>query len=223
MNTYKRFAKYSKHYHRVMVHSDIIFPPHIYKKITQLMRGSILDVGSGSGKKLESLIQGSNLESIKKIAAIDPSPLYEEARLLFRDNKKVTVLHKSLEDLKDKEKFDIILMFEVLEHLESPNKILKKIKYMLKDNGVFIASIPNRLIFDLTGWLSREERDETHISEMSYRQFKLLIQKHFAEFEFIGIPPLMFVYRRLPLLSFLTKFSVLPLSRTIYCFAKNNQ
>jgi len=220
MNTYKRFAKYSKHYHRVMVHSDIIFPSHIYKKITQLMRGSILDVGTGSGKKLESLIQGSNLESIKNITAIDPSPLYEEARLLFRDNKKVTVLYKSLEDFKDKKKFDMILMIEVLEHVENPKKIIRKIKSLLKDNGVFIASTPNKFIFNLIGWLTREEKDETHISEMSYRQFKLLIQKNFAKFEFIGIPPLMGVYRKFPLLSFLTRFSVLPLSRSIYCFAK---
>jgi 2-polyprenyl-3-methyl-5-hydroxy-6-metoxy-1,4-benzoquinol methylase len=220
MDTYKRFTNYKKHYQKSMVKSGVLFPPHVYKKIVELMRGSILDIGTASGKKLRLLIQGSNFNSIKKVTAIDPSPLYKKATVLFKDNNKVTVLYKSLEDFNDKEKFDIILMFEVLEHLENPNKIIKKIKHLLKDDGVFIASTPNKFIFDLTQWFSVQERDKTHISEMNCRQFKILIKKQFSKCEFIGVLPLMGLYRKYSWLSFIIRFSVLPLSRTIYCFAK---
>jgi SAM-dependent methyltransferase len=38
--------------------------------------------------------------------------------------------------------FDMIILTEVLEHLESPEKVLRELRRILKDNGELIASIP---------------------------------------------------------------------------------
>lgn len=45
-------------------------------------------------------------------------------------------------DIKKDKKFDYIVAFEVLEHLEDPKKALKNIFKMLKDNGTLVFSTP---------------------------------------------------------------------------------
>lgn len=62
-------------------------------------------------------------------------------------------------------KYDIILAFDVLEHLQNPNKAIFKIKKSLKKNGIFIFSVPNnyglfgKLITSFFNYI-----DKTHIS-----------------------------------------------------------
>ena len=41
------------------------------------------------------------------------------------------------------EMFDVIIMGDVLEHLVDPYLIISKLKKLLKNNGVFVSSIPN--------------------------------------------------------------------------------
>lgn len=41
------------------------------------------------------------------------------------------------------QKFDIIIATELLEHLKDPEKLVLKIKYLLKENGVVLISLPN--------------------------------------------------------------------------------
>ncbi|MEM7818921.1 MAG: class I SAM-dependent methyltransferase [Candidatus Aenigmatarchaeota archaeon] len=48
------------------------------------------------------------------------------------------------EKLKLKKKFDAIVALDILEHLKRPEKCLEKIYGMLKDDGIFIVSNPNR-------------------------------------------------------------------------------
>lgn len=43
--------------------------------------------------------------------------------------------------------FNTVLMFEVLEHLESPIKSIKEVKRILENNGELIVSIPNAMYF----------------------------------------------------------------------------
>ena len=43
----------------------------------------------------------------------------------------------------DKKKYDIIVLKGVLHHTKNPEKILKKLKNILKPNGIIIISEPN--------------------------------------------------------------------------------
>ncbi len=49
----------------------------------------------------------------------------------------------------DNEKFDVILMGDVLEHLHDPVNLLKKFHNLLNDNGYFVCSIPNISYFPI--------------------------------------------------------------------------
>lgn len=87
----------------------------------------LLDVGSGN----------RNLE--KKLKRIYPGIIYKSMDIdtdRFHD-------YYSLDDVK--EKFDVILLFEVIEHLafEDAVQMLKKIKGLLVPGGRFILTTPN--------------------------------------------------------------------------------
>jgi len=45
-------------------------------------------------------------------------------------------------------KFDIVICWDVLEHLSSPEKALKRFSYCLKENGLLIIALPNVLSFE---------------------------------------------------------------------------
>ena len=67
------------------------------------------------------------------------------AKIHSKKNKlKINYIHKDIEKSKLDEKFDIILMFEVLEHLDDWKKTIKNIKKNLNKNGIIIISTINR-------------------------------------------------------------------------------
>ena len=41
------------------------------------------------------------------------------------------------------EKFDVITLWHVLEHVENPDMLLKKLKMLLDKNGLLVMSVPN--------------------------------------------------------------------------------
>jgi len=49
----------------------------------------------------------------------------------------------------DNEKFDVILVADILEHLHDPVKTLKKFYLLLSDNGYLVCSIPNISYFPM--------------------------------------------------------------------------
>ena len=101
----------------------------------------ILDVGCGGGIICEPL---SRLGA--KVTGIDFAPNnIIAAKIHSKKNKlKINYINKDIEKAKLEEKFDIILMFEVLEHLDNWKKTIKNIKKNLNKNGLIIISTINR-------------------------------------------------------------------------------
>ena len=101
-----------------------------------ISKGKILDIGCSAGLFLSSL--GSNYETV----GIEPS------KAAFREAQKITpnstLYNKKLSDVHfQNEEFDIITMWDVIEHFDSPNKSLKLINKILKLNGYLILVTPN--------------------------------------------------------------------------------
>ena len=101
----------------------------------------ILDVGCGGGIICEPLARLG-----AKVTGIDFAPNnIKAAKIHSKKNKlKINYIHKDIEKSKLDEKFDLILMFEVLEHLDDWKKTIKKIKKNLNKNGTIIISTINR-------------------------------------------------------------------------------
>ena len=101
----------------------------------------ILDVGCGGGITCEPLARLG-----AKVTGIDFAPNnIKAAKIHSKKNKlKINYIYKDIEKSKLDLKFDIILMFEVLEHLDNWKKTIKKIKKNLNKNGIIIISTINR-------------------------------------------------------------------------------
>ena len=108
------------------------------RNITNL---KILDVGCGGGIICEPLARLG-----AKVTGIDFAPNnIIAAKIHSRKNKlKINYINKDIEKSELDEKFDIILMFEVLEHLDNWKKTIKNIKKNLNKNGLIIISTINR-------------------------------------------------------------------------------
>lgn len=55
----------------------------------------------------------------------------------------VTKFHSLIEDFQAPIQYDFILMDHILEHIEKPVKVLKKVTEFLKPNGIFVVGVPN--------------------------------------------------------------------------------
>lgn len=75
-------------------------------------------------------------------------------------------------------KFDIVCMFEVIEHLRNPNRILKYIKDSLPADGVFVMSTPNVNVF--------ASYSKYHIHEYNRNELTNLLKQYFSYVEIFG-------------------------------------
>lgn len=108
---------------------------YIKKHIRLESKGNVLDVGSSEGKFLYLLkLKGWN------VLGVEPNEHYAEFanRVL-----KVPTIKGFIEDIKLDRKLDLITMNDVLEHLNTPLKTLKKVKTLLKKDGKLYVSVPD--------------------------------------------------------------------------------
>ena len=64
-----------------------------------------------------------------------------------KSNLNIEYLHKNINNLKLKKKYDAVLILEVLEHIEDWKKIIVNVKKLLKPRGKIIISTINRNFF----------------------------------------------------------------------------
>ena len=132
---------------------------------------SILDFGTGNG--------GFLLQAKKYTKNICG---YDIDKSLAEHYKKNNLeVKNSLDDFE--QKFDIITMFHVLEHIENPEQILANIKNYLKPNGKLIIEIPNSNDALLTLYKSEAFKNFTywscHIYAYNEKNIKKLLSQLF--------------------------------------------
>lgn len=104
-----------------------------------------LDIGCGGGIFAES---AARLPYASSVTAIDPTPeviavAKRHARqdpLLLPENGKLEYKNIPIESLPESEKYDIITLFEVIEHIQQPSPFLKTVLQHLKPGGWLIGS-----------------------------------------------------------------------------------
>ena len=111
----------------------------INKKIFNKL--SILDLGCGGGLVSEGLAKlGANVTGIDFIKDnINAAKIHAN-----KNNLKIKYKKLNFENEKINSKFDVIVIFEVLEHLSNWKSFLEKIKLNLNPKGILILSTINR-------------------------------------------------------------------------------
>ena len=108
-----------------------------------LKKLDILDLGCGGGLVSESLSRlGANVTGIDFIE----NNIKVAKQHAFKKKLKVNYLHGDIEKIKIYKKYDFVIMFEILEHLDNWKPILLSYKNNLKKNGKIIISTINRNI-----------------------------------------------------------------------------
>jgi SAM-dependent methyltransferase len=114
-----------------------------YLKILRKARGNmlstdaILEVGGGNGFFLEALVDAG----FQNVSGIEPS---KQAIQSSRFDIKPKMILGMMESGKvEKEKFDAVAMFHVLDHLEFPEITIKECLETLKPGGTFVVAVHN--------------------------------------------------------------------------------
>jgi 2-polyprenyl-3-methyl-5-hydroxy-6-metoxy-1,4-benzoquinol methylase len=108
-------------------------------------REILVEVGPGFGT-FASLARTSG--QFKKVLAVEPTPEMAQACR----QRGVEVINKRIEDIRDDEvpEANVVVSFEVIEHLFEPGQFLMQCFKRLKPGGVLVLSCPNGMGFDIS-------------------------------------------------------------------------
>ena len=109
------------------------------------LKGSkILDLGCGGGLLCEAMTNSG-----ADVIGIDASlKTIEIAKKHAKEqNFKIEYINTDIESYDNKEKFDAVVCFELIEHVPDPNELIKQIRRLIKPNGRLFLSTINRNLF----------------------------------------------------------------------------
>jgi len=101
--------------------------------------GTILDIGAGTGEFLK-LAKDKNWN----VHGVEPNL---KARLF--SEKKEVLLKERIEDFSN-QKFDVVTLWHVLEHLPDLEKVTTQLESFLNPRGILIIAVPNYKSYDAT-------------------------------------------------------------------------
>jgi SAM-dependent methyltransferase len=137
----------------------------------------ILDIGCGDGTvtKTVSRARASTMN------AIDVSEQAINVAKKFNPGPNITYLATNIEDYNPEERFDGILMFEIIEHLYRPIEVLRKLNSLLNKEGLLLISTPNykRLTRRIKSALGI-----SHIRRLQGKDGNRIGCDHFQEFDY---------------------------------------
>ena len=134
-----RVRRHSGLRYLVPVDLDDINNPHTLAVLSTPIASKVLDVGCGPG-----VVAGALAKRRCAVWGIEADPA--AARLAERHCKAVIVGDVELLDLSEAladERFDVILLLDILEHLRNPGHLLRRLPELMNPGGIVMASIPN--------------------------------------------------------------------------------
>jgi SAM-dependent methyltransferase len=148
-------------------------------------RMKILEIGSGKGNLLYHYHQrGYDIVGID----IDDAMIAESKRLYGQ-----LPLYKMSGDMLsfDDSSFDVVLGFDVFEHIRDSDRHLQEIRRILKPGGYYLLQTPNKwtnVIFETIRWKSVSKWRSDHCSLHNYWQLKRRFEKNGFEIQVYSLP-----------------------------------
>jgi len=137
---------------------------HCIYRFRDVARGDVLDIGAGQGLNTDAIVADN--PRVTSVTCLEVNP----RAIVALKKKKYSVINKDLDDAKyelPKNKFDTIIMTDVVEHVLSPYAVLKNVFESLRPNGVLVLSTPDA---------HKSDVDEKHVSYFCYRGLVLTLQ-----------------------------------------------
>jgi len=150
-----------------------------YRFATELVRGRVVvDCACGDGTGTRVLSEGG----AERVYAFDRSP---EAVSMARSTASCTHAEVQLADALSlplpKASVDVYVSFETIEHVRDPEAFLDEVVRVLRDNGTFVCSTPNRAIYSPGHSAESKPWNPFHVCEFSLTEFATLLSSRFAK------------------------------------------
>jgi SAM-dependent methyltransferase len=145
---------------------------HRYAWVSGMVRNKrVLDLASGEGYGSDMLARhASSVVGVE----IDSKAVVHAVRRYRAPN--VNFVQASITQVPlEKETFDVIVCFEAIEHIREHDELLAEVKRLLKPDGLFAVSTPNKAAY-------RSETDggnPFHVKELSFEEFDGLLKSRF--------------------------------------------
>jgi SAM-dependent methyltransferase len=144
-----RLFNYQGHENLELISHSYRFNNWMYGQILPVLKGDILEVGSGLGVFSEKIIQDMPPHSKITLTDVSSDYLRELEKKFCAGNNKSDISVKKL-DLNNEEDynrigyemFDTIIAMNVLEHLQDDEFVLQQLYRMLKKEGILILLVP---------------------------------------------------------------------------------
>lgn len=142
-----------------------------YEQLLPYISGEVLDLGCGAGMFIE---QYSKKDDVVSVLGLDK--FIEEAPVLPKVTYEKFILPDELGVSKDSAQFDTIVSTEFLEHIEREKleSLLEKVKGLLKLDGIFVGSTPNK---------KKETTNPYHLYEYTLNELASIFHNYFSDVE----------------------------------------
>ena len=146
---------------------------HRYRFVKELVKHKkVLDLGCGEG--YGSFVLAEESDEVIGID-IDGITIRHASSKYIKENLKF-ILGSIIEiPIKGEKIFDVIVCFEAIEHISEHDKLIGEVKRLIKDNGIFIVSTPNKYKYsDQSNF-----QNQFHLKELYFDEFKTLLNNSF--------------------------------------------
>ncbi len=142
-----------------------------YLFAVQFAKGkTVLDVGCGEGYGSKLLFTHGKAKKVIGID-IDPASVKHAKRRYGKTGVSYTVdSAETLSTIKDNS-IDLVVCFELIEHIENQESCFKNIKRVLKKGGIMVVSTPNKYVYP--------EGNPFHVKELYPKEFQALVSSYF--------------------------------------------
>jgi glycosyltransferase involved in cell wall biosynthesis len=153
---------------------------HRYALAAHFAKGKrVLDLACGEGYGTYMLAKKAEY-----VAGVEiDNPTVQHARSRYsKDNLEFIEGSILAVPIESEKKFDVVVCFEVIEHIAEHDKLLSEVKRLLKDDGLLIVSTPNKAIYTD----APDYRDPFHVKELYVEEFTSLLRRYFKHSHIFG-------------------------------------
>jgi len=153
---------------------------HRYAFATHFVKGKkVLDLGCGEG--YGTCMLAKEAEYVAGVE-IDEATVQHARSRYTRDNLEFIEGSMLAVPIEGEKKFDVAVCFEGIEHIAEHDKLLSEVKRLLKDDGLFIVSTPNKAVYTD----EPDYHNPFHIKELYLHEFKALLSRYFRNARLLG-------------------------------------
>lgn len=146
---------------------------HRYRFAKEFVKGKkVLDLGCGEGYGSFMLSEDAGF-----VVGVDIDPECVRHASSKYSGGNLRFVEGSITDVPDgRDSYDVIVCFEVLEHIDGHNQLMDEVKRLLKPDGVFIVSTPDKRTYSD----QPDYHNPFHVKELYPDEFRDLLSKRFG-------------------------------------------